>query len=85
MLRRRVESDIGDAGESQINLEGLNRALQVLVIDGILIVPNIRRWIRHLVADEYDPIVSRVGFDLLHRRARPSHDGRLRSHGVANR
>ncbi len=66
------------------NLEGLNGTIQVLIIDGILIMPNPLRWVCHLVADEYNPIVSRVGFDLGHRRARPGVDGRLHSHRATN-
>ena len=53
-----MESDIGDAGESCINLEGLNRAIQILVIDGVLIVINASRRAGHLRRNEYNPIVS---------------------------
>ncbi len=66
MLGWRVESDIGDDGESCINLEGLNRAIQVLVIDGVLIVINASRRAGYLGRNEYNPIVSGVGFDLGH-------------------
>lgn len=71
--------------KSEINLKGLNRAVQILVVDSILIMPKTDGGIRHLVADEYNPIVSRIGFDLGHRRVRPGHDGGLHAHCVTDR
>ena len=62
----------------------MDRAIEVLIKDGVFIVPNSSRWVCDLVADEYNPIVSRIGLDLVYRRACPSHDGRLPAHRRAN-
>ena len=61
------------------NSEGLDGAIQVFVIDGVLIVPNPGIRPRYLVTDEEDPIVSRVRLYLIYNRARrcPSHNCRL--------
>ena len=41
---------------SQRHAEGLNRAIEVLVIDRVLVVPDARRWVGHFVADERNAI-----------------------------
>lgn len=82
-----MESDIGQCGRrncSKINSKGLNTAIQVLVIDGVLVVPEARSWPCYFVTNEEDPIISRIGLDLGHSRASPGVDGRLLSHGVAH-
>ncbi len=83
MLRRRVESDIvQDGGEVwESNLEGLNRAIQILVIDSVLVVITPRE-LGHFVPNESNAIIPWVGFNLLHHRACPfpSLNSRLHSH-----
>src|ERR1043166_43264 len=46
-------------------------------------MPHSGNWVAHLVTHEPDTIVTRIGLDLVHCRASPSHDGRLFSHGGA--
>ena len=69
------------------DFEGLNRSVEVLVIDGVFIVPHPRIWPCNLVSNEYDAIVARIRLDLIHYGAGsgPGHDSRLHSHGRAER
>jgi len=48
-------------------------------------VIDARRGIAHLVAHEPDAIVSRIRLELIYRCTCPSFNGRLHSHGLANR
>ena len=65
----------------QRNGKGLNTSIQVLVIQSIFIVPDSRSGIGHLVTDEPNAIVAWIRLDLIYRRASPSSDGWLLSHG----
>ena len=47
------------------NFEGLDGTIQVHVKDSILIVPHSGSWASYLVTDEQDPIVTRIGLNLL--------------------
>jgi len=69
--------------KAEENLKGLNRAIQVHVKDGVLIVPHPGIWPCYLVTDEENPVITRVGLDLPHRRAGscPRLDSRLHSDG----
>lgn len=60
--------------------EGLNPAIEVLVIERILIVPDSSRRAGYFVAHEPDPVVSRVGLHLIYCGTGPSHNSRLHSH-----
>lgn len=86
MLGRRVESIVTHWGRhpAKRDLKGLNPPIQVHVKDGVFIMPDPGIRSRYFVADEEDPIVTRIGLDLGYRGAsiRPSLDGRLHSHGV---
>ena len=62
-----------------------NPSIQVLVIQGILIMPDSSRRIGNFVAQEPDAIISRIRLNRVHCRARPRHDGRLRPHSRAGR
>ena len=85
MLRRHVKPDVTDTDSgSQRHAERLNRTIQILVIEGILIVPDASRRVGHLVTHEPDTIVAVVRFDLIYRRTSPSFNGRLLSHRVAH-
>jgi len=83
-----VKSDIayGDSGPDR-HAEGLNRAIEVFIVEGVLVVPNPSRGVSHLVTHEPDAIVSRIRLDLIYCRActSPGHDSRLHSHGRAER
>ena len=83
-LRRRVKSDVTDIGRHR-HAKGLNAAIEVLIIQGILVVPDASRRVGHFGADKRDAIVSRIRLHLVYRRPCPSHDGRLRSHGLIKR
>ena len=88
MLRWRVEPNVVQyyRREKGVNdFEGLNRAVEVLVIDGVLIVVHPGIWSCHLVTDEENAIVTRIGLDRgAHCRASPGHDRRLLLMGVAH-
>lgn len=85
-LRRRVKSDVVPYrwGKLRNNFEGLNSAIKVLIIDGVLIVPHAVGRACHFITDEENAIVTRIRLDLVHCCAWPSHDGRLRPHRGAD-
>ena len=59
-----MEAEITDGDPaSQRNAERLNRAIKILVIDGVLVMPNSRGWICHFVANDSDAIDSRSRLD----------------------
>ena len=66
------------------HLEGLNSTIKILVINGILIVPDSIIWSCDLVSNPENPIVPGIGFDPDHRGASPGHDGGLLAHGRSN-
>lgn len=61
------------------DFEGLDGAVEVLVIDGVFIMVHAGIWSCHLVTDKENAIVSWVRFTLVYNCASPSHDGRLLS------
>jgi len=68
------------------HLERLNGAIQVLVVDGVLIMVESVARPRHFIANQENTVVARIGLEpVADRCACPSHDGGLRSHGRANR
>src|SRR4051812_36129114 len=67
---------------TQWDSEGLNSAIQIHVIESILIVPDSSRRVGYFVAHKPNPVVTWVGCDLADRRARPRLDGRLHSECV---
>src|SRR4029077_9643371 len=85
MLNRRMKSDVRDVySRSKRHAKGLNRAIEVLIVQGILIVPDAGSRIRDFVTHEPDAVVTRIGLNLIHGRACPCHDGGLLSHGGAH-
>ena len=60
------------------------RAIEVLVVQRVFIVPDASGGVGDFVAHKPDAIVAGIRFDLIYRRASPSHDGRLLSHGGAH-
>ena len=75
-----MEADVAYVNSrSQRHTKGLDRAVQVLVIQSVFIVPDSRCRIGHFVAHEPDTIITGVGLDLVHGRACicPGHDSRL--------
>jgi hypothetical protein len=82
MLNRRMKPDVRDVySGSKRDAERLNRAIEVLVIECILIVPDASSRVRNFVTHKPDAIVAWVGFELVYRRASPSCNGGLLPHG----
>ena len=80
-LRWRMKSGVTDVGASaQRHTEGLDRPIEVLVIQRILVVVDAGTWIGDFVTHKPEAIVSRIRLHLIDRRARPSHDSRLHPH-----
>jgi len=89
MIRRGMKSNIADCNSgSERDGERLNRAIEVLVIERVLIVPHAATQVGYFVTHEPNPVASRrrpwSRFDLIYRRTSPSFNGRLLSHRVAN-
>jgi hypothetical protein len=83
-LRWRMKSDVSDVGASaQRHTEGLDRPIEVLVIQRILVVVDAGTWIGDFVTHKPQAIVSRIRLDLIYCCARtcPGRDGRLHSYG----
>jgi hypothetical protein len=70
---------------SQRHAERLNRAIKILIIDGVLVMPDSSAWVRHFEAKEPNAIDSRNGLDPVDGRSSPSIDGRAHSHCGGNR
>src|SRR6266480_954819 len=82
MLRRCVKADVRDVySGSNRHAERLEGAIEVLVVQRIFIVPDPSSGVGDFVAHEPDTVGSRRGLDLVYRRAGPSHNRRLLSHG----
>jgi hypothetical protein len=80
-----MKSDVTDVGaNAQRHTEGLNRPIEVLVIQRILVVVDAGTWIGDFVTHKPDAIVSRIRLHLIYHRARPSHDSGLHPHRRAN-
>jgi hypothetical protein len=48
----------------QRHAEGLNRAIEVLVVNGVLVMPHAGRWVRYFVNDERATIDTGLRFTL---------------------
>jgi hypothetical protein len=76
-----MKSDITHGNSSpQRHTERLNRAIQVLVIHRVLVMPDSSGGTCDLVANEANAIASGNGFDLVDGRSGPGLDRRLHSH-----
>src|SRR5205823_14990886 len=85
MLWRRVEPNVIQyyRREKGVNhFEGLDGAVEVLVIDGVFLVVLAGIWSCHLVTNKENAVVSRIRFTLVYDCSGPSHNSRLRSHRV---
>ena len=72
-LPRRVKPNVADTHSWwQRHSKRLNAAVQVLVIQSVLIVPDSGTWVSHFITYKPDPIVARVRLDLIYCGARPS-------------
>jgi len=80
-----MKSDVSNIDSSSYrHSERLNGSIEVLVIERVLIMPHASVWPRHLPAHKPDAIGAWSRLDLIYRRAGPSLNGGLLSHGVAH-
>ena len=85
MLNRRMKSDVRDVYSwPDRHAERLDGAIEVLIIEGVFIVPDARAGVCYFEAHEPDTIVARVRLLPVYRRAGPGHDRWLLAHGGAN-
>ena len=81
-----MKADIADVHSgAKGTAERLNAAVEVLVIEGVFVMPHPGTWVSHFVTHKPNPVVAWIGFELADRRASPGHDGRLHLHRRANR
>ena len=85
MVGRSVKSKVARRGSAQRHTEGLDSAIEIHVIDRVLVVPDAGRGIRYLVSNESSAIDSRLGLDRIDGRSSPGIDRRGRSHRGSNR
>ena len=86
MLRRGMETEIADCNSAaQRHTERLNRAIEVLVINRVLIMPDAGGRICHFVSNGTDSIVSGIRLKCIERRSSPGIDRSLRSHRSVQR
>ena len=79
-LWRRVKPDVTDIGTGpQRDVERLNAAIEIVIVQGILVVIDARRGTGDFEAHKPDSIVSRIRLLLSYRRACPTFDGRFHS------
>ena len=72
MIRRSVKPGVThEDSAAQRDAERLDRAIQILVMDGVFVVPNPGHRARHLPDDEGTAIDSRLGLDRATGRSRP--------------
>lgn len=86
LLRRRVKADVTDISSRQDrNTERLDRPVEIFVIQGILIVPDSRSRIGHLVRHKPKAIIAGIRLELAHCRACPCHERRSPQDGGRKR
>jgi hypothetical protein len=85
MLRRRMKSDVSDIDASSYGHgERLNPAIEVLVIERVLIVPHAAAQVGYFVTHEPDTIGTRSRFDLIYCRTCPCLNSGLLPHRRSN-
>src|ERR1044072_1506966 len=82
MIARSVKADVAYGNSTtQGHPEELNRAIQVHIIDGILVVPDAGGWIRYLISNEPTAIGSQQNaFERVDARSSPGVEGRRHLH-----
>ena len=64
MVRREVKSDVTDVDSGrEWDAEGLNRAIEVLIMNGVLVMPHAGGWVRYLINDERTTIDTGLWLD----------------------
>ncbi len=72
-----MKSDVGDVSTwPQWHTKRLDSSVEVLVIQGILVVPDSLTGIGHFVSHKPEAVIARIGFDLVQCHACPCHEGR---------
>ena len=85
MIHRSVKPQVADRySASERNTEGLDSAIQVLIVESVFVMPNPGRWVRHLEGDERAAICSRDRLDHVDGRSSPGIDGRGHAHRGSN-
>ena len=85
MIQGRMKPQIAHRDSApQRQSEGLDPAIEILVIDRVLIMPNPSDWAGHLVGNERSSIRSRLGLNGINGRSGPGTDGWSRSHRGSN-
>jgi len=85
MLNRRMKPDVRDVDSwPHRHAERLDRAIEVLVVQSVFIMPDARRRICYFITHEPDTIISRVRLLPAYSRARPGHDRWLFPHSGAH-
>ena len=70
MLRRRMKFDVSDIdSRSHRHSERLNGAIEVLVIEGVFIVPHAATQVGYFVTNKEDAVIAWSRLDLIYRRA----------------
>ena len=61
-----MKADVTDVDTwPQGHTKRLDSSIEVLIIQGILIVPDSWTWIGHFVSDKPEAIIARIRFDLI--------------------
>ena len=85
MLNWRMKSDVRDVCSwANRHAERLDRAIEILIVESIFIVPDAGTGVCYFEAHEPDTIVTRVRLLPVYRSAGPGHDRWLLAHGRAN-
>jgi hypothetical protein len=85
MIHRSVKPQVaGRYPASERNTEGLDSAIQVLIVESVFVMPNPDGRVRHLVGDERAAIGARDRLDHVDGRSSPDIDGRGHAHREAN-
>jgi len=72
MIRWSVKPNVAHGNSaSQRHTERLDGAIEILIMDGVLIMPDTSGGVRHFVGDERTAIDSRHGLDCISGRSRP--------------
>lgn len=86
MVRREVKSDVTNVNSfPQGHAEGLNRAIEILVVNGVLVMPHAGRWIRYFVNDERTTIDTGLWLDRRTSGVGPGVRRRLHSNCLVGR
>jgi len=64
MVRRGMKSDVTNVNSlPERHAERLNRAIEVLVVNGVLVMPHAGRWIRYFINNERTTIDTGLRLD----------------------